>query len=384
MGEIVDRIVRASRGASLAALLLLAGCAGPRAAVDFACEPTSGAAPLSVAFHALVSGPAQAYAWDFGDGETSGERDPVHVYTREGVYSVALAVTTSAGVSTERKDGWIHVAATNGADLLAWIERGSGRIRSASLDGGSATDIVNGLIGPEDLAIAGGRVYWTDPGAGSVESVRLDGSDRRVLASGENRPTGVAVDPVRWKVYWSTLPSAADVTPAVQGTIKRASLDGTVVETLVSFAPQSSFAWQIAVDADARRLFWIANDWVGIGASARAADCRGRILRADLDAKGAVALTDALCAPTDLGLAGGDVYWTDEDAEAVSRMPVSGGTPFLVVSGQAAAESAAVSSAAGRIYWTAGDSLLCANLDGSEVKVLFTGLNLPEGVAVGH
>jgi gliding motility-associated-like protein len=35
-----------------------------------------------------------AYLWDFGDGITSTEPNPTHLYTKEGVYSVKLMVTT--------------------------------------------------------------------------------------------------------------------------------------------------------------------------------------------------------------------------------------------------------------------------------------------------
>jgi len=368
----------------VAALALLAGCTAHSPTVDFSCEPTSGPAPLSVGFHALVSGAARSYAWDFGDGAESAERDPAHVYAQAGTYSVALSVTTAAGTGTERKAGLIRVTASDEPDALVWFERGSGVIWRGSLDGGASAIVVAGLIGPEDVAVAGGRVYWTDPGAGSVETARLDGSDRRALATGENYPTGVAVDVVRAKAYWTTLPSAADAMPVVEGTIKRANLDGTGVETLATFAPQSSFAWQIALDAAAGWLYWIANDWVGIAASARAADCRGKILRADLDAKGVVVLAGALCAPTDLALGDGHVYWTDEDAAAISRLATSGGVPAVLVHGQTEAESVAVSQASGKIYWTAGSTLSRANLDGSGVEVLYNGLNLPEGLALGH
>jgi PKD repeat protein len=50
---------------------------------------------------AAVSG----YEWDFGDGSTSTEEDPVHVYTDWGTYTVTLTVTTNIGpVSLARQD----------------------------------------------------------------------------------------------------------------------------------------------------------------------------------------------------------------------------------------------------------------------------------------
>lgn len=44
---------------------------------------------------------ATSYTWDFGDGETSTEKDPVHVYAAAGDYTVKLTATNDANVSAE-------------------------------------------------------------------------------------------------------------------------------------------------------------------------------------------------------------------------------------------------------------------------------------------
>lgn len=58
---------------------------------------------LSVAFDGTQSvaydgATIAGYAWDFGDGETSSELSPVHVYDAAGTYEVTLVVTDSQGV----------------------------------------------------------------------------------------------------------------------------------------------------------------------------------------------------------------------------------------------------------------------------------------------
>src|SRR5690349_7645379 len=40
---------------------------------------------------------ATTFAWDFGDGETSTEENPVHTYESYGVYTVKLKVTGNGG-----------------------------------------------------------------------------------------------------------------------------------------------------------------------------------------------------------------------------------------------------------------------------------------------
>jgi PKD repeat protein len=42
---------------------------------------------------------ATTYSWDFGDGETSTEQDPVHIYDAEGDYTVILTATNKDGAS---------------------------------------------------------------------------------------------------------------------------------------------------------------------------------------------------------------------------------------------------------------------------------------------
>ncbi|MBN2227874.1 MAG: PKD domain-containing protein [candidate division Zixibacteria bacterium] len=59
---------------------------------DFAGIPNSGRAPLTVMFEPVLSGVANDYYWDFGDGSTSTIRNPIHEYTSQGRYDVKLKV----------------------------------------------------------------------------------------------------------------------------------------------------------------------------------------------------------------------------------------------------------------------------------------------------
>ena len=61
-----------------------------------AADPEEAIAPASVAFRAAPSGGTEAftYRWDFGDGTSSTERTPVHVYATPGSYRQVLTVTS--------------------------------------------------------------------------------------------------------------------------------------------------------------------------------------------------------------------------------------------------------------------------------------------------
>ncbi len=73
---------------------------GPAPVADFTASAENGEPPLAVDFRDLSVGPVTAWYWDFGDGTSSDQRHPSHVYTEVGVYTVALTVTGPGGSDT--------------------------------------------------------------------------------------------------------------------------------------------------------------------------------------------------------------------------------------------------------------------------------------------
>ena len=80
-------------------------------AANFDGTPTSGTSPLSVAFVDRSTNSPTAWAWNFGDGTTSTQQNPVHVYSKTGTFSVTLTVRNSAGSSTKTRAGSVVVSA---------------------------------------------------------------------------------------------------------------------------------------------------------------------------------------------------------------------------------------------------------------------------------
>jgi PKD repeat protein len=66
---------------------------------QFTSSPSVGRAPLEVQFTDRSSG-ATTWNWDFGDGGTSTEPSPVHVYMTTGTYKVTLSVSGADGSDT--------------------------------------------------------------------------------------------------------------------------------------------------------------------------------------------------------------------------------------------------------------------------------------------
>jgi chitodextrinase len=77
--------------------------------VDVAADPTSGNAPLPVRFQAQgidPDGPENklTYQWDFGDGNSSFERNVRHTYMTPGSYKAKVKVTDAGGASTTSEE----------------------------------------------------------------------------------------------------------------------------------------------------------------------------------------------------------------------------------------------------------------------------------------
>ncbi len=68
---------------------------------DFSAAPLTGTVPLTATFTNASSG-TTSYQWQFGDGATSTETNPIHIYTQAGVYTVVLTATNNVGVSDVR------------------------------------------------------------------------------------------------------------------------------------------------------------------------------------------------------------------------------------------------------------------------------------------
>jgi len=91
------------------AVLLIAGCRGNQPLTAKILSPYEGAsvccAGREIAFQGKGEDPEGeelTYEWDFGDGQTSGEKDPVHIYAEPGTYTVTLTVSDGKDTGSDR------------------------------------------------------------------------------------------------------------------------------------------------------------------------------------------------------------------------------------------------------------------------------------------
>jgi len=83
--------------------------AGMLPSAQFTGVPREGQIPLSVQFSDLSTGSPDQWAWNFGDGTGSVEKNPTHLYLEQGDYSVALTVTNSYGSNTRIQTSYIRL-----------------------------------------------------------------------------------------------------------------------------------------------------------------------------------------------------------------------------------------------------------------------------------
>ncbi len=69
---------------------------------DFSWSTNRGPAPLTVQFTNLTIGAILTHSWNFGDGSTSTQAHPSHVFSTAGIFTVTLIATTSTGSDTCR------------------------------------------------------------------------------------------------------------------------------------------------------------------------------------------------------------------------------------------------------------------------------------------
>ena len=81
----------------------------PSSACAFFACPTGGEPPLRVGFLNPPVDYATGYLWNFGDGTTSTEPQPVYVYTTSGRFNVSLTIQTELGTATATLQDYINV-----------------------------------------------------------------------------------------------------------------------------------------------------------------------------------------------------------------------------------------------------------------------------------
>jgi 3-phytase len=123
---------------------------------NFSSNITTGCAPLTVSFTDQSSGPVTSWSWNFGDGNTSTLKNPLHTYTTSGMYTVQLTVTSATCSHT----------ATTTAYIIA-----SG-VPTAAFAGAPTSGGLPLTVNFSDQSTGVPTAWWWDFGDGNTSTVK--------------------------------------------------------------------------------------------------------------------------------------------------------------------------------------------------------------------
>ena len=322
----------------------------------------------------------------------SNERDP------NNNCSMWISVTVAASVTTN------DVGTTHPRPSIYWVAwSASTTIQRAGLDGSNVTDVLTELDFPSGIAvdIERGKIYWTESGewdalgnpiraTGKIQCADLDGSNVTALVTGLDDPRGIALDVAGGKMYWTVPGEVNRATQTFTGKIQCADLDGSNVTDLITGLEPPRGG--IALDVSGGKIYW--TDW-------------DKIQCADLDGSNVTALVTGLYNLSDIALdvAGGKMYWMellnveihhDESGGPIGIIQcadLEGSNVTDLVTGLSNLGGIAVDELGGKIYWTSEKynaqtnsftgKIQCADLDGSNVTDFLTGVYYPSSIALG-
>jgi PKD repeat protein len=238
-----------------------------------------GFAPCTVTFKNESIVPEESgtptYSWKFGDGSSSSEVSPIHLYLTSGAFDVKLTIKTSISIEIVELTKSISIKNANASGVPVYFTNGSqvftglvnedkplfsplnisplkdgygiiidtvqlklyisdldgNSISKCDLDGKNMVDFRTGLDGPVGMAIdyEGNMIYWTT-GAG-IQRADLSDTDVNqkedfVTGKASDDPDGIAIDPVNKKLYWSTYNDAGVWVKNLDGTGESVLLPG--------------------------------------------------------------------------------------------------------------------------------------------------------------
>jgi len=135
---------------------------------EFSATPLLGYTPLVVTFTDISTGNYDSWSWNFGNGETSNESDPIVTFSEIGLYTITLTVSLGTSSSTEIKTEYIEVLDNSNLVLFEGFEGSflpEGWLK-ISPDGGTGwetletgTSPIPGWTGGEATACPGGGSY---------------------------------------------------------------------------------------------------------------------------------------------------------------------------------------------------------------------------------
>ncbi|MBI5764279.1 MAG: hypothetical protein HZA51_12225 [Planctomycetes bacterium] len=216
----------------------------------------------------------------------------------------------------------------------------------------------NGIPDECDLVAPPPIIYWTDVTNEefALKRAAVGGSPQTILR-GLSHPRGAAIDLVHKKIYWADPGSLS---------IRRANLDGSDAQTIASARNGSAY---VAVDPVNSKVYWTDSHDPGFVDS--------KIRRVNMDGANPVdVVATGLTHPASIALdiPRGKLYWSDGNRGKVQRANLDGSNIEDILTGLDKPYGMAADFNAGFLYIAVADRIQRANLDGGGLRDLFTGV----------
>jgi len=309
------------------------------------------------------------YKWDFGDGSTSTEVNPTHVFSSPGAFSVKLTIKTTVSLEIKSTTQDVPVLSNEVSGTAVYFTDGS-TIFSGYLNSG--TPVFAALpIGPFDdsygMAIdtINSKLYISDSGAGIIYRYDTDTKDMIEFRTGLDGPDGLAIDYKTNKLYWDTGSS-----------IQRTSLSSTTATDVEDFVTgQDNDPEGVSIDAANNKLYWVNYDgglWsINLDGSGKA--------ELIADAQGGSTLVVGNRVFFDYWVASGDIHLKSASLDGTGMGTLTTGISKVVF-------GLGYESKSNKIYWgdRSAGKIMRANLDGSGIETWYTkDGSSPRGIVFG-
>jgi PKD repeat protein len=329
-------------------------------------------APATVTFTNESIVPERAgevsYQWSFGDGTSSLEENPVHLYETPGVYKVNLVVVTQGSLEINDFSQSIVIKDPNATGIPVFFTNGSS-VFTALINDQEPVVVSLGIAGLQDsygMAIdtVNDKLYIADFDASKIIVADLDGKNQKDFRTGIGQPDAIAIDYQNKQLYWDT-----------SNGIRRADMTSDVVGQFEEFVTgQTNDPEGISIDPVNAALYW--NNYDG-GVWMKKLDGTGEkeIIPGGQGGGSILVVGDRVY--FDEYIASGDIYLKYANLDGSGVATVATGISRVVY-------GIAYDKEKDKIYWVdrSKNTIMRANLDGTSPEPWFTGSSA-RGLVIG-
>ena len=329
-------------------------------------------APATVTFTNISIVPENvgtvSYSWNFGDGESSTEANPSHLYEEPGAYSVNLVVTTSVSLEIRETTKVIVIKDPNATGLPIYYTDGAQVYESLiNTQAPIFTQVPNiaaqssyGMV-MDTLNL---KLYISDFSANKIYRSDLDGNNFVDFRTGLDQPNGLTIDYEENKIYWDT-----------SSGIQRADIDNTDVNQKEDFVTgQANDPDGLDIDLINRKLYWI--------------NYNGGVWSKNLDGTGQQVLLPTVEGGS-IKVIGNRIYYDEYVGSGDIRLKSANldgtGVSTIAVGIGRVVYGIAYDAENQKIYWgdRSTDIMMRANLDGSSPEAFYNAGGDPRGIVIG-